>query len=54
MVALFGADRFVLGSDYPVGGPPHPAAEVQSLGLSPGDGERVLRENALRLLERSD
>jgi aminocarboxymuconate-semialdehyde decarboxylase len=54
LVALFGADRFVLGSDYPVGGPPHPVAEVQSLGLSPGDAERVLRENALGLLARGD
>jgi aminocarboxymuconate-semialdehyde decarboxylase len=51
LIALLGADRFVLGSDYPVGGPPHPVAEVQSLGLSPDEREAVLRGNALRLLE---
>jgi aminocarboxymuconate-semialdehyde decarboxylase len=51
LVALLGAGRFVVGSDYPVGGPPHPVAEVQKLGLSPGDLEAVLRVNALRLLQ---
>jgi aminocarboxymuconate-semialdehyde decarboxylase len=50
LVALLGADRFVVGSDYPVGGPAHPVAEVQSLGLSPEDESAVLRLNALGLL----
>jgi len=53
LVTLFGTDRFVVGSDYPVGGPPHPVAEVEALGLPPGEREAILRENALNLLESS-
>ena len=50
LVALLGAERFVLGSDYPVGGPAHPVAEVQSLGLPPEEEAAVLHDNALGLL----
>ena len=50
LIALLGGDRFVVGSDYPVGGPPHPVAEVQTLGLSPDEKAAVLRRNALDLL----
>jgi aminocarboxymuconate-semialdehyde decarboxylase len=53
LIALLGADRFVVGSDYPVGGPPHPVAEVQTLGLSPDEESAVLRLNALHLLASS-
>jgi aminocarboxymuconate-semialdehyde decarboxylase len=51
LVGLLGSDRFVTGSDYPVGGPPHPVAEVRRLELEPADEAAVLRLNALRLLE---
>jgi aminocarboxymuconate-semialdehyde decarboxylase len=53
LIALLGADRFVVGSDYPVGGPPHPVTEVQTLGLSPDEESAVLRLNALHLLGNS-
>ena len=53
LIAQLGADRFVLGSDYPVGGPPHPAADVRALGLSPDDETLVLRGNAESLLAPS-
>ena len=53
LVALLGADRFVVGSDYPVGGPPHPVADVRTLGLSPEEESAVLRLNALSLLGSS-
>lgn len=50
LIALFGAGRFVVGSDYPVGGPPHPAAEVTRLDLPEAEAGAVLRDNALALL----
>jgi aminocarboxymuconate-semialdehyde decarboxylase len=50
LIAQFGAERFVVGSDYPVGGPPHPTAEVQKLELSEAENTAVLRGNALALL----
>ena len=50
LVELFGADRFVLGSDYPVGGPAHPVAEVTALALSTEDEAAILRDNAAALL----
>ena len=53
LIALYGADRFVVGSDYPVGGPAHPVAEVQTLGLSADAESAILRDNAQRLLGSS-
>jgi aminocarboxymuconate-semialdehyde decarboxylase len=50
LVGILGADRFVVGSDYPVGGPPHPVAEVRKLELPEAEGAAVLRGNALGLL----
>jgi predicted TIM-barrel fold metal-dependent hydrolase len=53
LIAQFGADRFVVGSDYPVGGPAHPVGDVLALEL-PGDQEAaILRENARLLLPRA-
>jgi predicted TIM-barrel fold metal-dependent hydrolase len=52
LIGLLGVDRFVVGSDYPVGGPPRPVAEVRSLDLSTSDEAAVLRLNAMRLLTR--
>jgi aminocarboxymuconate-semialdehyde decarboxylase len=51
LIDILGAERFVVGSDYPVGGPPHPAAEVTNLNLGPDEESAVLRDNALRLLD---
>jgi aminocarboxymuconate-semialdehyde decarboxylase len=53
LIAQLGADRFVVGSDYPVGGPPHPAEDVRALGLADDDEARVLRQNAESLLAPS-
>jgi predicted TIM-barrel fold metal-dependent hydrolase len=53
LITFLGGDRFVVGSDYPVGGPPHPAADVRALGLSDADTERLLRGNAESLLTPS-
>jgi aminocarboxymuconate-semialdehyde decarboxylase len=50
LVGNLGADRFVVGSDYPVGGPPHPVAEVRKLELPEAEEAAVMRGNALRLL----
>jgi len=51
LAASYGADRLVLGSDYPLGGGlPHPVAEVKRVGLAPADEAAVLGGNAARLL----
>jgi len=50
LIDLYGVDRFVLGSDYPVGGPAHPIAEVTSLALASEHEAAILRDNAAALL----
>jgi aminocarboxymuconate-semialdehyde decarboxylase len=50
LVEHLGVDRFVLGSDYPVGGPAHPVADVRALSLGSDDESAVRRGNAERLL----
>jgi len=51
LIDRFGADRVVLGSDYPLPlGPKDPVAEVRALRLDAGDERRILGENAQRLL----
>jgi aminocarboxymuconate-semialdehyde decarboxylase len=51
LVERFGADHFVLGSDYPLPlGPSDPVAEVRALGLEPEDERRILGETACALL----
>ncbi|HXW84450.1 MAG TPA: amidohydrolase family protein [Candidatus Binataceae bacterium] len=51
LIATFGADRFVVGSDYPLAaGLAHPVAEVKALGLSAGEEAKILSGNARRLL----
>jgi aminocarboxymuconate-semialdehyde decarboxylase len=54
LIDTLGSEHFVVGSDYPVGGPPHPAVEVQQLELAPEAEQAVLRTNALKLLGRGD
>lgn len=47
----YGAERLVIGSDYPLpAGPAHPVNEVKALGLSPAAEAAILGENASRLL----
>jgi aminocarboxymuconate-semialdehyde decarboxylase len=51
LAGTYGADRLVLGSDYPLGGGlPHPVAEVKKVGLSTEEEQAVLGGNAGRLL----
>jgi aminocarboxymuconate-semialdehyde decarboxylase len=50
LITQVGADRFVVGSDYPVGGPEHPVREMLELRLPADQESAILRENALRLL----
>ena len=51
LVKTFGADRFVIGSDYPLpAGLAHPIEEVKALGLGEDDERKILSGNARRLL----
>jgi aminocarboxymuconate-semialdehyde decarboxylase len=52
LVDLFGAERIILGSDYPFDmGTERPAEIVRALGLAPDDEVAILGGNALRLLQ---
>jgi len=48
LVRRVGADRVVLGSDYPVG-EPKPVEFVESSALSPEDKEKIIGVNAAQL-----
>jgi len=51
LATTYGADRLVMGSDYPLGGGlPHPVAEVKAIGLAPTEEQAVLGGNAAALL----
>ncbi len=51
LVKTYGADRFVIGSDYPLpAGLADPVAEVKALGLGAQDEEKILSLNARELL----
>jgi aminocarboxymuconate-semialdehyde decarboxylase len=51
LVKTYGADRFVVGSDYPLpAGLAHPVEEVAALGLAPDDERKILGTNARELL----
>jgi aminocarboxymuconate-semialdehyde decarboxylase len=51
LVRTHGADRFVLGTDYPLpAGLAHPVEDVRALGLSPGDEAKILSLNARAIL----
>jgi aminocarboxymuconate-semialdehyde decarboxylase len=55
LVEFFGADRVLLGSDYPFDmGTEHPAEIVRALGLPPDEEALILGGNALRLLDPTD
>jgi aminocarboxymuconate-semialdehyde decarboxylase len=51
LVKTYGADRFVVGSDYPLpAGLAHPVDEVKALGLAADDENKILGANARQLL----
>jgi aminocarboxymuconate-semialdehyde decarboxylase len=51
LVRTYGADRFVIGTDYPLpAGLAHPVQEVKALGLSASDEDKILGLNAQDLL----
>src|ERR1700691_2049824 len=51
LVKTYGADRFVVGTDYPLpAGLAHPIEEVKTLGLERGDENKILGDNARQLL----
>jgi len=51
LVKTYGADRFVVGTDYPLpAGLAHPVEEVKALGLESGDENKILGANARQLL----
>lgn len=53
LVRTYGADRFVIGTDYPLpAGLAHPVQEVKALGLNARDEEKILSLNARDLLFR--
>ena len=53
LVKTYGADRFVVGTDYPLpAGLAHPVQEVKALGLDARDEEKILSHNAQELLRR--
>ena len=55
LVHAYGAERLVLGSDYPLpAGLVHPVAEVKALGLEAEAESAVLGGNASRLLRLID
>jgi len=55
LVEFAGADRVLLGSDYPFDmGLERPAEPVRELGLDPEDEAAILGVNALRLLGRQE
>lgn len=52
LVHAYGAERFVVGSDYPLpAGLAHPVEEVKALGLEPEAEAKVLGGNARQLLD---
>ena len=51
LVKTYGADSFVVGTDYPLpAGLAHPVEEVKALGLAADDENKILGANARRLL----
>ena len=51
LVKTYGADRFVVGTDYPLpAGLAHPVEEVKALGLVPDDENKILGATARQLL----
>jgi aminocarboxymuconate-semialdehyde decarboxylase len=52
LVTAYGADRLVIGSDYPLpAGLAHPVQEVRALGLPSAEEQKILSGNARDLLD---
>ena len=52
LISTLGADRFVVGSDYPLpAGLAHPVEEVKALRLSDADEAKILSGNAREILQ---
>lgn len=52
LIRTLGADRFVVGSDYPLpAGLAHPVEEVKALRLSDADEAKILSGNAREILQ---
>ncbi len=51
-VAVLGADRFLLGSDWPLASHARARRWVEAAGLAPGEQEAIIAGNLLRVLER--
>jgi aminocarboxymuconate-semialdehyde decarboxylase len=55
LVDFFGADRVLLGSDYPFDmGTEHPAEIIRALGLQVEDEDKILGGNAVNLLRAQE
>jgi aminocarboxymuconate-semialdehyde decarboxylase len=51
LIDAYGAERFVIGTDYPLpAGVAHPIEEIKALALAPGDERKILGGNARGLL----
>jgi aminocarboxymuconate-semialdehyde decarboxylase len=51
LLETYGADRFVVGTDYPLpAGLAHPVEEVKALGLGADDEKKILGGTARKLL----
>jgi aminocarboxymuconate-semialdehyde decarboxylase len=54
LVKVYGADRFVVGTDYPLpAGVAHPVEEVRALGLDAANEAKILSHNAREILRLS-
>lgn len=49
-VQMFGADKIVLGSDYPFSAWQHSISEIEELNISQTEKDKILSKNALALL----
>ncbi len=54
LVRIYGADRILFGSDYPIFDPAQSLAEFLSLGLTKQENQKILYDNAIRLLQNAD
>lgn len=51
LIASYGAERFVVGTDYPLpAGIAHPVEEIMALGLDGAENAKILYENAASLM----
>ena len=52
LIELYGADRIMFGSDFPMANPTHEYANMMSLGLSAKDLEKVMHRSAEEFLQK--